>query len=123
MPDLLNYVVNRICEGDIQYAPVLRAQISQMDHKFHECAESYFGKYNRFIAAQGKTIDFGIDCFQQLRANVQEERLNFLRTGQYSSRSFEDVNQRVYSNSKIMETYMHGLVFAQFFWPEQYRRF
>ena len=123
MPALLNYITDCICSQDPKYAPTLQSHLNAMDDRFRERAEWFFGRYQRFITGQGRTIDFGIDCFQKLRASVQEERFNFLRTGRYASQSFEDVNQRVYGNPEIMESYMHGLVFAQFLWPEQYRRF
>src|SRR5262245_36536097 len=94
-----------------------------MDDAFRERAESFFGCYLKCIANQGKTLDFGLRCFKKLRVNVQELRVQFLRTGQYANRCFDDVNAHVYSNPDIMESYLHGLVFAQFLWPEQYRRF
>jgi ubiquinone/menaquinone biosynthesis C-methylase UbiE len=51
-----------------------------------------------------------------------QERMDFLRSGRYASSSFAEVEQRVYANPEIMEYYMYGLVFSQFFWKEQYAR-
>jgi 2-polyprenyl-3-methyl-5-hydroxy-6-metoxy-1,4-benzoquinol methylase len=94
-----------------------------MDPVYHECAESFLARYASFMTRSGKTIDFGIGSFLKLRESREEERLHFSRTGEYSSKSFEEVNQRVYSNPERMEFHMHGLVLAQFLWPDQYRRF
>ena len=51
------------------------------------------------------------------------ERTQFLRTGRYTSSSFADVEKQIYMNPDVFEYHMHGLVFAQFFWPEQSARF
>ena len=123
MPSLLDYIVCRISEEDPRFAQSLTPYIAGMDSIFRERAESFFGRYQRYLASQGKTIDFGLSSFAKMRASVEEERMKFLRSGQYSSNSFEEVNRRVYGNPEIMEAHMHGLVFAQFLWPDQYRRF
>jgi 2-polyprenyl-3-methyl-5-hydroxy-6-metoxy-1,4-benzoquinol methylase len=123
MSQLLTYITDSICGDDPKYAPTLRAHLGKMDAVFCERAESFFNRYKTYIESTGKTLDFGLECFKTLRASVQEERLEFMRTGGYSNTSFDAVNRRVYSNPEIMVAYMHGLVFAQFLWPEQYRRF
>ena len=71
----------------------------------------------------GRSVDFGVTCFMELRRSMEEERLHFFRTGEYSSKSFAEVNERVYNNPETMQYHMHGLVLAQFLWPDQYRRF
>jgi 2-polyprenyl-3-methyl-5-hydroxy-6-metoxy-1,4-benzoquinol methylase len=120
---LLPYIIDRISEANTQYGQKLRAYVASMDSVYHERAEAFLGRYARFIVGTGRSIDFGIDCFLELRESMLEEHLHFLRTGEYSSKSFAEVNERVYSNSRIMQYHMHGLVLAQFLWPDQYRRF
>jgi 2-polyprenyl-3-methyl-5-hydroxy-6-metoxy-1,4-benzoquinol methylase len=51
------------------------------------------------------------------------ERLEFMRSGKYASSSFADVEKQIYLNPEMFEYHMHGLVFAQFLWPEQFTRF
>lgn len=123
MSALLGDVIDRICADDPAYAPTLRAHVSDMDEAFRDRATRFFNRYKTFIESTGRPLDFGLQSFKTLRANVQEERVAFLRTGRYSNTCFEDVNRAVYDNAEVMVSYMHGLVFAQFFWPEQYRRF
>jgi 2-polyprenyl-3-methyl-5-hydroxy-6-metoxy-1,4-benzoquinol methylase len=123
MPFLLDYIVSRITEQDPRFAQSLAPYIAGMDGVFRERAESFFRRYERYLASRAKTIDFGISCFARMRASVEDERIKFLRSGEYSSKSFEEVNRRVYGNPDIMDVHMHGLVFAQFLWPDQYRRF
>ena len=123
MSTLLGDLTDWVCADDPVYAPVLRAHLSRMDGVFQDRATQFFSRYKSFIESTGRPIEFGLECFKTLRASVQEERVAFLRTGRYSNTSFADVNRAVYDNPAVMVAYMHGLVFAQFFWPEQYRRF
>jgi 2-polyprenyl-3-methyl-5-hydroxy-6-metoxy-1,4-benzoquinol methylase len=120
---LLPYILDRVTEANVEYGEKLRAYVDNMDSVFHERAEAFVGRYDRFIVSTGRSLDFGIDCFVKLRKSMVEENLHFMRTGEYSSKSFAEVNQRVYSNPETMQYHMHGLVFAQFLWPDQYRRF
>jgi 2-polyprenyl-3-methyl-5-hydroxy-6-metoxy-1,4-benzoquinol methylase len=123
VPELLDYITSRIYADDPKYGATLQKHLNKVDGAFCDRAESFFRSYQQFVANQGKTLDFGLDCFRKLRANVHDLRVKFVRTGQYASRSFDDVNTLVYANADIMESYLHGLVFAQFLWPEQYCRF
>jgi 2-polyprenyl-3-methyl-5-hydroxy-6-metoxy-1,4-benzoquinol methylase len=100
----------------------LEAYLGKQDALFHERANSFFLRYKSFIESESSNLDFGVDCFNKLRASMAAERLAFLRTGQYASKSFEEVSRRVYDDPDVMRYHMHGLVFAQFFWPEQYCR-
>jgi 2-polyprenyl-3-methyl-5-hydroxy-6-metoxy-1,4-benzoquinol methylase len=121
--DVLTEIAGRICGDDPKYAPTLSTHLAKMDDEFRTRAQEFFDRYKAFLESDGKTLDFGLECFKRLRANVQEERFKFLRTGKYANESFADVNRAVYGNPEIMQSYMHGLAFAQFLWPEQYRRF
>jgi 2-polyprenyl-3-methyl-5-hydroxy-6-metoxy-1,4-benzoquinol methylase len=120
---LIPYILNRLGETDPRYANEIKAFVDSMDSVYHENAEAFFARYASFMERTGRTIDTGVECFQELRESMEEERLHFFRTGEYSSKSFAEVNERVYSNPKTMQYHMHGLVLAQFLWPDQYRRF
>jgi 2-polyprenyl-3-methyl-5-hydroxy-6-metoxy-1,4-benzoquinol methylase len=43
-----------------------------------------------------------------------------MQTGEYSSKSFDEVNKRVYDNPDVMYYYMHGLLLSQFLWMHHY---
>jgi 2-polyprenyl-3-methyl-5-hydroxy-6-metoxy-1,4-benzoquinol methylase len=49
--------------------------------------------------------------------------VRFLETGQYSSKSFAEVNRRVYDNPEVMEYYMHAVLLSQFLWRHHYQMF
>lgn len=120
--DLLTPIVKLVNAKDPDYSAHLEAYLSSQDDLFRERANSFFGRYKRFIESENLNLEFGVDCFLRLRASMAAERMEFLRTGHYASKSFEEVNHRVYDNPDVMRYHMHGLVFAQFFWPEQYAR-
>jgi SAM-dependent methyltransferase len=114
--------LRRIHERSPQYGEKLSARLGLMDLRFFDRAERFLLTFERFLAANNKTLEYGVDCFMALREEMTRERMEFLRTGRYSSSSFAEVEQRVYSNPQIMEYHMYGLLFSQFFWPEQYAR-
>jgi len=120
---ILPYILDRVTEANSEYGEKLRVYVDSMDSVFHDRAEEFFRRYESFIVSTGRSLDFGIDCFLKLRESMIEENLHFLRTGEYSSKSFAEVNERVYGNPETMQYHMHGLVLAQFLWPDQYERF
>ncbi|MES1159961.1 MAG: class I SAM-dependent methyltransferase, partial [Bacteroidota bacterium] len=60
------------------------------------------------------------DCYLKMIADVRIETMHFARTGEYTSKSFEDTNARVYNNPEVMEYYMNALLLSQFLWGHHY---
>jgi len=89
---------------------------------FHKSANAFFEKYHSYLKRNNLSLDFSVDCYLHMIEDMLEERFNFIRTGNYSNTSFDDVEQRVYGNSEIMKYHMHGLVLAQYLWFDQYER-
>ena len=123
MPELMQRVIEHIGSADEKFGHRLRTYAEAGDALFHSRAETFFERYKVFNESQGKTFECHIDCFLRLQHSVSEQRARFLETGKYQNSSFEEVNRRVYSNPETMHYHMYGLVFAQFLWPDQYRRF
>lgn len=119
---LLTYTLERIRGQYPRYAHKLDKRMSAMDGLFFDRAEWFLGKLSRFLEARGRHLDYGIDCHVRLHESMIQERMDFLRTGRYANSTFADVERCVYANPAIMEQHMYGLVFSQFFWPEQYTR-
>jgi 2-polyprenyl-3-methyl-5-hydroxy-6-metoxy-1,4-benzoquinol methylase len=120
---LLPRVIERIALSDERLGARMRSYVTAGDPLFHARAEDFLGRYRSFVEGEGTSFDSGIDCFLRLHHSVEEQRVQFMRTGRYQNSSFEEVNQAVYANPEVMRQHMHGLVFAQFLWPDQYRRF
>ncbi len=123
MTSLLQYILNYIEKNNPAHAARLNASIDLNDLFFVSKAESFFNRYKSFIEKKGLAIDYGIDCYLKLCAQMVFERLEFMRSGKYASSSFADVEKQIYLNPEMFEYHMHGLVFAQFLWPEQFTRF
>jgi SAM-dependent methyltransferase len=123
MPELMRRVIEHIGSADEKLGHRLRMYAEAGDALFHSRAETFFERYRVFSESQGRTFECHIDCFLRLQRSVSEQRAMFLETGRYQSSSFDEVNKRVYANPEIMQYHMYGLVFAQFLWPDQYRRF
>lgn len=119
---VLDRTLSRIREQSPKYGAKLDAQLAGMKPEFFDRASKFLNQLERFLIGKGKSLEYGIDCHLKLREAMMEERMEFLRSGRYASSSFEEVERRVYDNPEIMEYYMYGLVFSQFFWREQYAR-
>ena len=123
MTPLLQYIFNYIEKNNPAHADRLNSWIDKTDTVYISKADAFFSRYKSFIEKKGQTLDYGIDCYLKLCAQMVFERLEFMRSGKYASSSFADVEKQIYLNPEMFEYHMHGLVFAQFFWPEQYSRF
>ncbi len=123
MTSLLQYIFSYIEKNNPEHAARLNASIDLNDSFFVSKAESFFTRYKSFIEKKGLTIDYGIDCYLKLCAQMVFERLEFMRSGKYASNSFAEVEKQIYLNPEMFEYHMHGLVFSQFLWPEQFTRF
>ena len=123
IPPLLQQILAYIGQKDPAHAARLRTFISQKDLAYLTKATWFFSRYKSYIESKGKNIEYGLDCYLKLCAHMVHERLKFLRSGQYANRSFADVETQIYLNPEAFEYHMHGLAFAQFFWPDQYTRF
>jgi 2-polyprenyl-3-methyl-5-hydroxy-6-metoxy-1,4-benzoquinol methylase len=120
---LLAQVVEAVSASEQKLGLRLRTYVESNDDVFHSRAEDFFGRYRHFVESKGETFESGIDSFLRLQKSLDGQRAQFLRTGKYQNSSFQEVNRCVYSDPEVMRHHMHGLVFAQFLWPDQYRRF
>jgi 2-polyprenyl-3-methyl-5-hydroxy-6-metoxy-1,4-benzoquinol methylase len=123
MPNLVATICGKIAALDPIQGKRLKSNLGTYDYLYHLRAESFFRKYAAILAAQGKDLDYAIDCYLKMIADVDHETVGFLHTGKYSSSSFDEVNSRVYAQPGIMEYYMHGLILSQFLWKHHYLMF
>jgi 2-polyprenyl-3-methyl-5-hydroxy-6-metoxy-1,4-benzoquinol methylase len=123
MTPILQYILDYLEQKAPAHAARVRLGLEQESGEYLSKASSFFMRYKNYIEGTGKTLDYGLDCYLKLLAHMVHERLEFLRSGKYASSSFADVEKQIYLNPDLFEYHMHGLVFAQFFWPEQSSRF
>src|SRR5580704_11806888 len=98
---VLTRFLKRIHELEPRYGTKLDNELARRDAVFFERAERFLARFEKFLLAQGKSLDHGIDCHLKLSSAMVEERKAFLRSGSYASSSFAEVEQRVYANPDI----------------------
>lgn len=117
---MISHIVEQISSKNHLHGKKIIKNQSKFDNDYFIRANHFLNKYSNLLRAENKTIDYSIDCYLQMIADVNYESVQFLKTGEYSSKSFDEVNQRVYNNPEVMEYYMHGLLLSQFLWTHHY---
>jgi 2-polyprenyl-3-methyl-5-hydroxy-6-metoxy-1,4-benzoquinol methylase len=118
-----DYIAERIEVLNPMHGKKLRKNMGSFGDSYYKVAETFFERYLAILAAEGKTLDYAIDCYLQMIADVNSETVEFLRSGKYTSSTFQEVNERVYARPETMEYYMHGLILSQFLWKHHYGMF
>ena len=121
MKERLDFIVDAISRKNILHSKKIRNNLSKFSGDYFTRAAEFLMKYEQILIARGETLEYAVDCYLQMLADINYESVRFLESGSYSSKSFEEVNQRVYANPAIMNYYMHGLLLSQFLWPHHYR--
>jgi 2-polyprenyl-3-methyl-5-hydroxy-6-metoxy-1,4-benzoquinol methylase len=122
MMDLnIQLILKKIASKNHLHSKKLEKSLAQMDSNYFEQANAFLSKYEKLLLEEKKTIDYAIECYLNMLADVNYESVQFLQTGEYSSKSFKEVNARVYANPEVMEYYMHGLLLSQFLWIHHYK--
>ncbi len=116
----MNYVVEQISLKNQLHSKKIIKNLSKFDEAYFNRANDFMKRYATLLQNENKTMDYAIDCYLQMIADVNYESVQFLQTGEYTSKSFDEVNQRVYNNPQVMEYYMHGLLLSQFLWTHHY---
>lgn len=120
MQNKLDYIVDQIKKLNPLHGKKVSKNIKAMDADFHERANVFLNAYETLLSHESKNLDYSINCYLQMIADVNYESVQFLQTGEYTSKSFDEVNKRVYDNPDVMEYYMHGLLLSQFLWTHHY---
>ena len=118
----LETILYKIRDKNPLHADKIEANTNDLGKEYTASANLFFDKYQTYLEKNNMTLDFGVSCYLHMIEDMLEERFKFIRTGNYSNTSFEDVEKRIYGNSEIMNYHMHGLVLAQFLWFDQYER-
>ena len=120
MASKLDYIVERIGELNKLHGKKIRKNLKKFDQEYFDRADVFLSKYDSILKKEDKTIDYSIDCYLEMVNDMYYEGVQFMRSGEYSNKSFDEVNARVYNNPKIMEYFMHGLLLSQFLWDHHY---
>src|SRR5580700_6760629 len=105
MNEHINYICERIAILSPIHSKKLKKNMAFFDDRYDELAAVFFKKYLGILQIENKTLDYAIDCYLQMLADVTNETVEFLRTGKYTSTTFAEVNSRVYASPEVMEYY------------------
>ncbi len=120
MQTLLDYIVERICLLNKIHGKKILHNQQNFDETYFIRANAFLTRYNLLLQHQGKTLDYAIDCYLQMIADINYETVQFMQTGKYTSTTFDEVNTRVYNNPEVMQYYVHGILLSQFLWAHHY---
>ena len=118
-----SYIIDYISERNPIHAKKLRESLPSLGEGYSRRAEAFLTKYESLLLEESKNLDFAIDCYLKMLTDILMETLRFRETGEYSSKSFEEVNRRVYGDAEVMEYHMHALLLSQFLWKHHYQMF
>lgn len=119
----LNKIVGLLEKSNPVQSKKINAYLETCDTLFFTRAEKFYAKWENLLQHIGKDWEFTVNCYNKMNADMVFERIQFMKSGDYSNKSFADVQKRIYDEPGIMEYHMHGLVVAQFMWWDQYQRF
>jgi 2-polyprenyl-3-methyl-5-hydroxy-6-metoxy-1,4-benzoquinol methylase len=123
MQSQIEYAVNKIAAENPVAGKKLKKNFTKFTDEHKKKADEFLAGYTKYLSSINKSIDYAIDCYLKMTGDMFYERIKFLETGRYANNSYKEVEQKVYSNPDVMDYHMHGLILAQFLWPDQYIRF
>lgn len=112
----IDEIISKIETVNPVHAKKLKMNMGKQTQEYIDKTNSFLNDYEVFVKDLNKDLDFGIDCYLRMLSDFTQEYMSFLRTGEYTTKSFEDANDRVYNNPEVMEYYMHGLLISQVLW-------
>ncbi|MDD3877604.1 MAG: class I SAM-dependent methyltransferase [Bacteroidales bacterium] len=120
MKTTLENIVQSICSQNKLHGKKIIKNLKKFDEDYYVRADKFLTKYVALLQSENKTIDYAIDCYLQMIADINYETVQFIQTGAYSSKTFDEVNKRVYNNPEVMKYYVHGILMSQFLWAHHY---
>lgn len=119
----LEEILVKIDSRNPAHALKLKANTEYLDVDYSARANDFYAQYERFLRLNGHDLDYGVDCYLSLLGDMAAERMHFIRSGRYSSTTFNEVEACYFDKPEVMCYHMHGLAVAQFLWFDQYERF
>ncbi len=114
-------LIHIVAKANQVHAKKLERFLMPLGADYFAFAGAFIDRVSAHLVEQGRTLDFAVECYLKMIADVTSEHVRFLRTGRYTSTSFDEVNKRVYGNPEVMSYYMHGLLLSQVLWAHHYK--
>jgi len=120
---ILQKIIESIIEKNVRHAKTLSKQMKSWDADYRDKAEHFLSSYFKFLESRGIDFDFAVDSYLFLVEEIVAHQIEFVRTGAYKYKTFQEVNRNVYADSSYMKRYMLGLAISQFFWENHHKIF
>lgn len=121
--NMLLEIIEKIEIVNPRHGKKLRTNLESCDEAYLKHSDSFLKEYVKYLGTINKDINYAIDCYLKVVADMLYEQLRFLRSGRYSCSTFDKVNEKVYSNPDVMEYHTQGLLLSQILWVHHYKMF
>jgi 2-polyprenyl-3-methyl-5-hydroxy-6-metoxy-1,4-benzoquinol methylase len=98
----------------------LEPYLASADADFWTRANSFASAFEAYLQSVGLDVDYAVDAYLKMCADMLTEQTRFLKSGVYSRANQGDAFQHVYSDDCEMRSYMVGLALSQFLWETHY---
>ncbi|MEO5356329.1 MAG: class I SAM-dependent methyltransferase [Nitrospirae bacterium YQR-1] len=98
----------------------IEKDFSKRDKVFFDEFNLFLTEYTAWLNSQNIDIDYAVDAYIELCADMLDCQKKFLKSGEYPTKSSEMSFEQTYSNLSKMKSYMAGLALSQFLWKTHY---
>lgn len=120
--ELFQEIHNKVSSSGV-FQKKKQEQIKDLYNEYPYLLQELNEYLESYLKSANVSVDEIFEDYTKLNDMMTEEKMNFLRTGEYSCSSFNDSIENIYSNTEYMESYMTGLMISQILWPAHYRIF
>lgn len=101
----------------------LESFLKDRDDLFWQRAEYFAGNMLSLCKKEGIAIEYIADSYLKMCKDMLTEQVRFQRTGKYLYEKAAEAHKNVNLSEQYMSSYMYGLAFSQFLWPNHYSMF
>lgn len=117
---LLERVIGAIEAINPLHGKKLRKNMHACNADYFEKAEHFLESYLRYLTGMGRDLEYGVTCYLNMVAGMVYEQVRFMESGEYASRSFAEINKKVYGNPEVMDAHLQGLLLSQILWMHHF---
>ena len=80
METTLNQIVEEISAQNALHGKKLKKNLVKYDEEYFTRAQAFLNRYQTLLENEGKSMDYSIQCYLQMIADVNYESVQFLKT-------------------------------------------
>jgi 2-polyprenyl-3-methyl-5-hydroxy-6-metoxy-1,4-benzoquinol methylase len=98
------------------------AYLLETEPRYLETVTPLIESLQRLFDRRKEPFERALEALSEYTYVYARHQVDFLASGSYSHRNFDEVYEKVYDNKELMlSTYLPGLYLTQLFWPVHYR--